>query len=362
MFFIFAETAPPMEGFFAKREIRALAVLLPILCVGAWITVTSVMSSKPSEEETAVAAESAVEKAVNPVPFDPNTICYEELRAMGVQPKIARNIVKYRAAGMVYEIPEDVAAVYGVSDSLYAALKPYIRIAPEFRIKSRPETDREYGSRRERRFTQTEFDPNTLDADGFYALGCFTRRQSVAMAEYRDRIGGFRSAEELADCYLIGDSLYAQLKPYVKLSLAVEPVKPKTDLNTADSVALVAVHGIGPRTARDIILYRRRLGGFARIDQLKELASVTERNFELMKEEIWCDSCKIQKIDINFAPPKELAGHPYLTPERIRRILKQRQLKGGWSTIEDLVEENILTPREACMLAPYLQFNPAPKE
>ena len=48
--------------------------------------------------------------------------------------------------------------------------------------------------------------------------------------------------------------------------------------------------------------------------------------------------------------------HPYMAPRTLRKLLKARQLKGGWSTLEELVKDDILTREEAARLAPYLQF------
>ena len=68
------------------------------------------------------------------------------------------------------------------------------------------------------------------------------------------------------------------------------------------------------------------------------------------------DICKIRKIYINFADPKTLGRHPYIAPRTLRKLLKVRQLKGGWSTAEELIEDDILTREEAARLAPYLEF------
>ena len=132
------------------------------------------------------------------------------------------------------------------------------------------------------------------------------------------------------------------------------------ELNGADSVSLDAVPGIGGITAAAIIRYRERLGGYCRKEQVLETGVVTERNWERMREQIYADSCAIQKIDINFAAPNAVAEHPYITPRMLRRILRNRQLKGGWSTIEDMTEDNTLTKEETARLDPYLHFGPAP--
>lgn len=346
-----------MNSLFSKREIRALVLLLPILAVAVLIVVWAALGRGEAVDNTAEQTAVEVESAANTSalrPFDPNTVSYEELRQMGVDRFVARNLVKRRATAGNYAIPEDVAVVYGIDDSLYAVLKPFIRIAPEYRPKPYAESPKQSG----RTPTLHPFDPNTLDAEGFYALGIFTARQAEAMVRHREQTGGFRSKLEFRDCFLVGDSLFRLLEPYLVWSPQPEPTLQKVELNTADSTELTTVRGIGPATAAAIVDYRAQLGGFCSVEQLKELKVMNERNYEMILEQISIDSCRIQKIDINFATPKELGSHPYLTPARIRKILKQRQLKGGWHRIEEMVEQNILTPTEATHIAPYLQFKP----
>ena len=59
---------------------------------------------------------------------------------------------------------------------------------------------------------------------------------------------------------------------------------------------------------------------------------------------------------IGLASAKALAEHPYIAPRTLRKILKRRQLKGGWSTLEEMIEDGILTREEADRLHPYLRF------
>lgn len=422
-----------MARLFTKQEIRGIALLLPIVVVAVWIVVGALLGNgAPSDNNTPISQHTSTK--LNPLfltTFDPNTVTYEELRQMGVEKYVARGIVKYREGGRTYAIPEDVAIVYGISDSLYALLKPHIRIGEEFRIKPKAHTSASRNS--ERKFRQTPFDPNSLTAEGFYNLGCFTARQAEALVEYRNRQGGFRSLLEFADCYLIDSALFAQMKPYITLSISTKttsaphtrtfrniPFDPNTlsaegfyelgcfsarqaealveyrtrkggfrselewrdcylidsalweqtkpflqlspipkkliDLNSADSLTLVGVAGVGPRTATDIILYRNRLGGYYSVAQLLDLRVVSNENYNLMKEEFWCDSCKIRKIDINFAAPKELAEHPYITTPRLRKILKQQKTKGGWKGLEEFMNDDIFTEDEREKLAPYFRF------
>lgn len=73
---------------------------------------------------------------------------------------------------------------------------------------------------------------------------------------------------------------------------------------------------------------------------------MTDRNYQMILQQIFVDCSKIQKIDVNFASPKRMQGHPYLPPKALNRILKFRQLKGGWSDTGDLIEQHILSAEE----------------
>ena len=330
-------------------------MLLPIVVFLGWLLGDMYLSKRainPSKQPS-VAATNTDTTALQLRPFDPNTVTYEELRSMGIDKYVARGIVKRRQSGATYSIAEDVAIVYGLSDSAYNRLRPYIQIAPEYQLKPRTFDHPHHSNTPKRAFRNIPFDPNTLTAEGFYEVGCFTARQAEALVEYRERRGGFRSELEWRDCYLIDSLLWEQTKEYLRLS----PVpRRRIDLNSADSLTLVGIEGIGPRTASEILLYRQRLGGYYSVAQLLDLRVVTKENYELFAEEFWCDSCKIRKIDINFAPPKELAAHPYITTPRLRKILKTRQTKGGWKGLEEFENDDIFEEEVRAKLAPYFQF------
>ncbi len=389
---------------FSVREVRALALCLPALIVIISLLFASRGGSKIDEgtllyadevaagsKEDIVGASAAIMDSDELHPFDPNTATYEEFRGLGLSAQVAANVVKYRERGKVFEIPEDFATCYGITDSIYAHLKPYIVIGEEFALKPWPERSREEvdSPRNEprRRLSPAEkaeaylalhpsIDPNLLTATDLYDMGC-SARQAEAVVAWREDRGGFRSVAEVEECRYLPLEVFDVVAEALVFNMdemggmandddvdgrVVDGQRTESggliDLNSADLDALVAVRGIGERSATDILAYRERLGGYARVEQLAELAVVTEKNYELIVQQIFVDSCKIQKIDINFAGPESLQGHPYMTSQRVRKILKNRQLKGGWSTIEDMIEDHTLTQEEAQRLSPYLRFSP----
>lgn len=342
-----------MAKFFSDREIRAVAVFLPL----AGLLIGGIVLLRPkADPQAAFVAGMEMEGRADSVdlrPFDPNTVDYDGLRRLGLSKHEAVSLLKYRAAGKIFRIPEDVTLCYGISDSLFYRLEPYIRIGRKYAI-----APQEYRTGRvvSEPMPPAPFRIDTVSARYLRAIGALSKRQAEAFVRWRD-LSGIYDMEELRACYVVSDSVASALEPYVIFpERKAEPIDVPVEINTADSAALRSVAGIGEKTVVSIIGYRDRLGGFLRAEQLAEVPGVTERNYEKILKQIYCDSCEIRKIDINFATPKVLRRHPYIPPQKLRKLLKTRQLKGGWSTAEELIEDDIMTREEAARLVPYLRF------
>ena len=339
----------------SREDRRTLVLLLPLLV----LAVAAFLLLEPKTPRSGAPPDAAKEAPPELFEFDPNTVDYRALRRLGFTKQDAAGVLRYRAAGKIFRIPEDFAACYQVSDSMYDRLEPYIRIGTEYRFRPR----RDSAQRLRKPFVRRQrvvvplvpFRIDTMTAKFLRAIG-FTKRQAEAIADYNTLIGGFRDEEELCDYPIIGDSAGRRLAEYALFPERRRPLHDPVELNTADSAALRSVSGIGAKTVGAILDYRRRLGGFCRAEQLAEVRGVTESNYERILKQISIDSCRISKIDINFATPKALAEHPYIAPRTLRKILKRRQLKGGWSTLEEMIEDGILTREEADRLHPYLRF------
>ena len=338
---------------FTEREIRAAAIFLPLALLAAACLLLARPQQRP---EAAERAENAAQRSpLNPEPFDPNTVSYDRLRAMGLTQAEAASLLRYRSYNKVFRIPEDVAACYGIGDTLYRALAPYIRIARRY---ARTPDEYRPGRMVAEPIAPELFRIDTVSARYLQAIGAMTHRQARTLVNWRNTHPIY-DMDELRKCYAVDDSVAAALAPYIIFAEreAAEPAGP-VELNEADSATLAELHGIGAKTAGRIVRYRERLGGYCSTAQLAEVEGMTERNYEKIVQQIRCDSCKIRKIHINFASSSELQRHPYLTPPLLRKILRNRQLKGGWSTAEAFNEENKLKAEEAARLAPYLSFAP----
>lgn len=349
---------------FSEREIRGVALFVPLALLAVGVLLLATPRTDPAAAVASGEAFTRAADTLRPRPFDPNTADYDQLRALGLSPAQAASLLKYRAAGKRFRIPEDVATCYGIGDSLFRALRPWIRIDSAYAIRpvERPRRGRStFRTTKPAPLPVARFRIDTVSAAYLCAIGAFTRRQAEVVIARRN-VYGFRDMEELRACYVVSDSVAAALEPYILFpdrvpDPAIEPI----ELNAADSATLRRVVGIGEKSVVAILRYRERLGGFLRVEQLAEVREVTEANYERILKQIRCDSCKIRKIGVNFASPNELARHPYVPPRVLRRLLKARALKGGWSTAREFTEDDILTltREERMRLLPYLSFDAA---
>ena len=295
--------------------------------------------------------------------FDPNTVTYDELRLLGFDKRTAVSIVKYRTAGKVFGIAEDLALCYGVSDSMFARVRPYIKIGNKYATKPKNKAADTIKKERKPRFTPRPFEKFSIDTVGVDYLRCigFSTRQAEALIEYRNRGKGIFSMNELRDCYVVSEEMADSLAHYIILSVR-DPHEGLVEINSADSATLRKVRGIGEKTVVAVLEYRKLLGGFVKKEQIAELKCVTEENFLRISEQIYCDSCKISKIDINFAPASDFEHHPYMSRKAAKLILETRESKGGWNSIEEMQSDDIFTEEQARAIAPYLLFGTTPQE
>lgn len=128
------------------------------------------------------------------------------------------------------------------------------------------------------------------------------------------------------------------------------------DINLSDTSALITLPGIGPVLSVRIIKYRNYLGGYARVEQLKEVYGLSEETFEMIKSHVKADSAFIKRLNINTVEYKELTRVRYLEKYEITSILKYRQLMGRIAKIDDLVDNKLITKEKVKQIRPYVRL------
>lgn len=140
------------------------------------------------------------------------------------------------------------------------------------------------------------------------------------------------------------------LKPIIQEVNVVE-------LNSSDSVELTSLPGIGPVLASRIIKYRRLLGGFYSVNQLKEVYGLSADNFEKAKPFLKTDQAFLKRFLVDTAGFRTLFHHPYIGKDRTYKILKiKRGLKDGAFSISDLKNNEVFDSIQWEKVYPYFLF------
>ncbi len=132
--------------------------------------------------------------------------------------------------------------------------------------------------------------------------------------------------------------------------------RPLLEINTCDSASLEALPGIGPVLSVRIIKFRKLLGGFASVVQLREVYGLSEEVYNIISARVFADTMKVRKIRINNAEYRELIRLPYFEKYEVTAILKYRELEGNISCLNEMIENKLIAPERAMKVRPYLEF------
>lgn len=215
---------------------------------------------------------------------------------------------------------------------------------------------------------QTElfvFDPNDLSEEKWKLLG-LNIGQIRNIKNYEKKGGKFYKSEDLKKIYTISDDDYKILEPYIRIKQQKKKFRKKEkketefaktsennknhnkpvssfmiELNSADSINLLKLKGIGPVFAGRIIKFRNLLGGFYTNEQLMEVYGIDSSRFNKFNSFIRVDTSLIKKININEASFKKILKHPYINFEMTKQIVNSRKLKKN-SDFQDFKKNNIL--------------------
>ena len=167
---------------------------------------------------------------------------------------------------------------------------------------------------RSRKVESFSFNPNTVSVEDLQRLG-FSEKQAQSIDNYRLKGGRFRRKEDFAKSYVVADSVYDRLEPYI--------VIPKLDINKADSTALLDLPGIGPYFAGKIVSYRTSLRGYSAPEQLMEIYHFDREKYDGLKDLITCSAP--EPYPIWTLSEDELSKHPHISRTEAHSIVIYRE-------------------------------------
>jgi competence protein ComEA len=213
-------------------------------------------------------------------PFDPNTASVNDWKKLGLREKTIKTIKKYLSNGGSFQKPEDLQKIYGLRDQDYLRLKPYVRISDkrkkelvtEYRSDSYPKTrDSIEGAKKGRGNKIPIIELNTTDTSTLIMLPGIGSKLANRIINFRDRLGGFNSVDQVGETYGLPDSTFQKIKSF--LILGDKPIE-RININLADAPRLKQHPYVSWTAANTIIAYRQQHGPFQRVEDVLKIPAI----------------------------------------------------------------------------------------
>lgn len=216
-------------------------------------------------------------------PFDPNQIGLEDWLQLGLPPKTAHTILNYRHRGGRFRTGTDLARIYGIPPDLAQELIPWVRISPPGLItvnrSALPDSSRVFHRKRAAP-EAVKISVNTADSAGWMALRGIGQKLAGRIVNFREKLGGFYSLQQVGEVYGLQDSVFQLIRP--DLVLDSMPLR-QLAINTASLEALAAHPYIRFAIARAIVAYRQEHGAFRSLEELASIHLITPGQLEKIR-------------------------------------------------------------------------------
>ena len=320
--------------------------------------------------------------------FNPNTASLDKLTQLGLSSRTATTLIHYRERGGQFRRPEDLRKVYGMTAADYDRLKDFIELddAPNWDRKEQKYWDRyddktdfrkggAFGNQQQIVVNLKQFDPNTATESDLLGLG-LEEKTVKNMLKYRQNGGIFRKKEDLKKLYGFSDIDFIRIEQFIQIAdnqsfgkassvtmqngTTVKNTGNQTltviDVNAATEDELLALRGIGRTFAARIITQREKIGGFATIEQLKEVYGLPDTTLQNIAPYLKLTTPVYRKLHVNKATPDALA-HPYMTRKQAESLTRYRLNHGEFKNFNDIKQTGVFSESNLEKLRPYISLD-----
>lgn len=214
--------------------------------------------------------------------FDPNQLSVEGWKQLGLRDKTIKTIQNYLAKGGRFYRPEDLEKIYGLSGYDYERLYAYIKIKPRFAEihKAEEPTSKPFSLEKVATPRNKTININMADTTAWIALPGIGSKLAGRIVNFRDKLGGFYSTNQVAEIYGLPDSTFQKIKSLLQYT----PYEIRTlNINTADVNALKQHPYIKWPLANAIIQYRQQHGSYQSVEDLLQITILTHELFQKIK-------------------------------------------------------------------------------
>jgi competence protein ComEA len=256
----------------------------------SWFTAIQTLETKQTEKNKATKdtegevdflapKKESIPKALVLFDFDPNSASIEDWEKLGLREKTIHTIKNFLAHGAHFKKPEDLKKIYGLTEEEYLRLEPHIKIKKvNENLSVQKNTFQKNYS--EKKVSRISLDINSADTTEFIALPGIGSKLASRIVNFRDKLGGFYSIDQVGETYGLNDSTFQMIKSFL---IVTNIETKKININTATKDELKVHPYLRWNLANAIVEYRNQHGNFSSVDDLKKISVITDDQFEKMK-------------------------------------------------------------------------------
>ena len=225
--------------------------------------------------------------------FDPNKIDAAGWKKLGLRDKTIKTILNYTSKGGYFRKSSDLQKIYGLHNNEFERLEPFIQIentsdsknsyhkkefsAPkEFKIKTYEKRTPAYAV----------VEINEGDLNSFISLPGIGEKLGNRIINFRNKLGGFYSVDQISETYGLPDSTFQKIK---SLLVIKESSIKRISINNVSKDELKMHPYIKWNIANAIIEYRNQHGPFTSVEELKKIILLDKQTYSKIQPYLLID-------------------------------------------------------------------------
>lgn len=221
-------------------------------------------------------AERRNDRGFEPFYFNPNKLDKEGWNKTGLNERVIRNILRYREKGGVFRSGEDVRKIYGMEDSVFTKLAPYLVFDKTIKADRQEQFDEPAPNEflladSSESTAKMIIELNAADSSALISLPGIGPGFASKILRYREKLGGYFALEQLLEVKGLDSARFLQIKDHLTLETAMIR---KMDLNTVTFKAMLSHPYFEYYLVKAIFNYKDQVRTFDSVGQLRNIETI----------------------------------------------------------------------------------------
>ncbi len=200
--------------------------------------------------------------------FDPNTTTDNEWKQLGLTNPQIQTINNYLKSGGRFYKKSDLQKIYGIPETHYKMLEPYIQITESAEKTLEKTVDIQI------------IELNSANKNDLKQIPGIGDYYAMQIIKYRNKLGGFYSKKQISEVYKLPDNVSRTVQQYSSID---EEKITKLNINYLEFKELLKHPYLDYEDVKKIVNYRRTHGTFIKIQQLYENKLLSKEKYERIK-------------------------------------------------------------------------------